>query len=117
MTATEILIDNPDTLTGFTEHLGIRIAMVGDDGDRFIALGHHDPDLMAKAFIRALRNDAGWHWTDVKSMFETPSGLKDALIRSWGRFTTDDRGDNWWCDWTATTAAPGLVAVTILDCS
>lgn len=116
MTTTDTLIDNRDTLTGFTERLGIRIAMVGDNGDRFLAIGHHDPDRMAKAFARAMHGDAGWHWTDIKRMFETLTELKDALAQRWGRFTADS-DSNWWCDWTATAPAPGLVAVTVLDCS
>jgi hypothetical protein len=118
-TTTETLIADPATLTGLEEHNGIRVTAVGDDGDRLLAIGHHEPREVLRAFYRLARGFLGLEHAEIRDAFGTPAEAEDGLIRAWGRFTTEpgSASNNWWCDWTATAEAPGLIPVTVLDIS
>jgi hypothetical protein len=118
-TTTETLISDPSALTGFEECNGIRVTPVGDDGEWLLAIGHHEPREVLRAFYGLARTFLGLAHADVRDAFGAPREAEDALVRAWGRFTSEpgSPSSNWWCDWTATAEAPGLIPVTLLDIS
>ncbi len=118
-TTTEILISDPTALTGFEEHNGVRVTPVGDDGDTLLAVGHGEPRDVVRAFYRLARTHLGMSHTEVREVFGTPREAEEGLVRAWGRFTLEpgSASNNWWCDWTATAEAPGLIPVTLLPLS
>jgi hypothetical protein len=118
-TTTETLIADPATLTGLEEHNGIRVTAVGDDSDRLLAIGHHEPREVLRAFYRLARTFLGMSHADARKAFGTLTEAEAGLTRTWGRFTTEpgSAASDWWCDWTATAEAPGLIPVTVLDIS
>lgn len=113
MTATDqILITDPAQLEDFSEVDGIRLTVIGDDGDYLLALGHHDqPGVVAAVFdkfARRLLDEEGLvGWSDFADLDDAA----DALERRWARFTGTSTG--WWCEWMP-EPAPGLVPVTVL---
>lgn len=118
-TTTETLISDPNILTGFEEYGGVRVTAVGDDSDRLLAIGHHEPREVLRAFHKLARTFIGLSREDIHDVFGTPQEAVDGLVRAWGRFTLEpgSPSSNWWCDWTATEEAPGLIPVTLLDIS
>lgn len=118
-TTTEFLISDPVALTGFEEYDGVRVTAVGDDSDRLLAIGYHEPRDVLRAFYRLARTFLGLSMEDVRDVYGTPQEAEDSLVRAWGRFTLEPASpsSNWWCDWTATEEAPGLIPVTLLDTS
>lgn len=119
MTATDLddtPITDPDTLPGFTEHNGIRVSPVGDEGCQYLAIGHHEPRAALFAFHRLARHDLGLDHSDVCNQFLPLAEAEPAVVHRWAQFTTHSELD-WWCDWTATEASRGLIPVTVYDIS
>jgi hypothetical protein len=82
----------------FTEHRGIRICDIGEDGDS-VALGHHDPAHVAAAF-ETFGRDRG------SSLFTTWAVLTDP----------PDLGDEtppWCMQWGVSDDTPGAFPVTV----
>ena len=51
---------NPPVLAGFAEHYGVRVAIIGDDGETFVAMGRVEKRRALAAFARMSRVDLGW---------------------------------------------------------
>lgn len=59
MSAANVVVD-PPTLGGFSEHYGVRVAILGDDGETFLAMGWVEKRRALAAFGRMCRVDLGW---------------------------------------------------------
>ncbi len=116
----------PD-LSGFTEHRGIRVCPLGDDGDVVVALGHHNVDDTLAAIVRMLRRDLGWTARELAGL-GAPAEVKDALRLRWAVLATDCgdgfdpdcgtcaevRAADWWLDYSSTTRVRDSFPVTVL---
>lgn len=52
-------VDPPD-LGGFSTHYGVQVAVIGDDGETWVALGRVEKRRALAAFARMCRVDLGW---------------------------------------------------------
>jgi hypothetical protein len=117
--------DTPN-LTGFVEHNGIRMTAIGDDGDRLLALGHHNPIKMAHTFDWFLRHVIG----EPAGLTEigTPVEVAHDIHALWavtinecgecgGRDDCHDcaaiRNSDWWVDWAVSEDDPGAFPVMV----
>jgi len=70
---------------GFSEHYGIRVACLGEDGD-MIALGHHDSRRVVAAFNRHARHHSCW-FNMADDTEATYADVVDALLAT---YVTED---------------------------
>ncbi len=121
MTTTEL----PD-LTGFTEHNGIRMTAIGDDGETLLALGHHDPVKTVHAFHWLLRHRLGDNGLPERG---TPREVAEDVHALWAVTLTEcgdcgGRSDcldcaaikssDWWIDYSASEQDLGRFPVMVL---
>jgi hypothetical protein len=96
---THVTID-PPTLDGFETHYGIPVAILGEDGDQFVALGRHDKRRVLAAFNRMCRVDLGWR-NGLSAEFSTVK-LANLRYEQWVLATDcGDCGDNPECTYCA----------------
>jgi len=107
-------ITDPDRLDSFTERQGIRLAAIGDDCDAVIAIGHHRPGKTVKAIAEFLQRDQGWDVESIRSLYDRPRDMGEALHNQWAAFTVGENGRNWQVDWAAEVERPGLIPVMVL---
>ncbi len=123
------------TLAGASVHDGIAVTGVGDDGDVFVALGHHDDQAVIPALLAEAKK---WGWTskDISENFDDDEDIADRLCRTWAKMLTDSCGrcndkpdcstcevirscnqqsDGWWMDYDQPEGAPGCFPVTVLN--
>ncbi|SES04323.1 hypothetical protein [Streptomyces qinglanensis] len=112
------LIDNPEMED---THYGIQMASLGEDGDRLLALGHHEPKRVLAAFNRYARTVIGW--PNIADDFTASAAdWAGRLEQRWAVFRKPDPDDDewdvpeyaWHADWSDPDA-PGARPVTLLD--
>lgn len=108
----------PPDLPGFTEIYGVKVCVLGEDGN-LVALGHHEPKRALAAFARYSRV--------YLDRLETDPGerLTDRIIRMWATNQAQcDEGDcggrceictsDWWLTW-GKTPTPGAFPITVFE--
>jgi hypothetical protein len=144
MTAVLNQLPAPADLEGFATHYGVPITFIGDDGDRVIALGHHQPRRALAALNRYTRIDLGWtlaneqhssaaellagfehRWATIKTHCDRHPGCGGtALVTEPGGFKypacydcLNIAASDWWLDWSDSNSAdtPGAFPVTFLE--
>lgn len=123
------------TLAGAAEHDGITVTGVGDDGDVFVALGHHDDQAVSVALLAEAKK---WGWTsgDVSEILGDDEEIADRLCRTWAKLLTDScekcnnkpdcslcevirscsqRPGEWWMDYDQPGPGPGCFPVTVIN--
>lgn len=131
-------IQLPD-LDGFVEHYGVKVALIGEDGDWAVALGHVEPRRALAAFNRMARVDLGWR--DFLGEFHSYGDVDEALSaikQTWAALKTECdyypgcggpdhaedsctecreiRAAGWWLDWDdkVTADTPGAFPITYI---
>ncbi len=114
-------------LSGFVEHLDIRIRPIGDDGEILLALGHHAPLKAAHAFHRFLQRTIG----DPGGLADigTPAEVAQDIHELWAVLATECgecgskpdchmcaemKAADWWIDWTVAETDEGAFPVMVL---
>jgi uncharacterized protein (DUF2249 family) len=119
-------------LDGFLTYQGMQVCTIGEDGDIFVALGHHDPRHALSAFNAMAKNLLGWMDLTDGDGTNDPKVWKAALARvetAWTvlKYRCDDADDaehdpdcsecleiaeaGWWLDWYTKCDAPGAFPV------
>ncbi|MDH6107911.1 hypothetical protein P3T36_006370 [Kitasatospora sp. MAP12-15] len=97
--------------TGFTTLYGLTIACCDEDGDAYLALGHHDPRRMTAAANRLLR-------TERLERYRPMVGELPRLTHTFGTLTeqpVDEDGEGGWSFEFASPDEAGAQAVTLLE--
>lgn len=119
----------PD-LVGFQNFNGIDVCCVGEDGDHWVAMGHHDPVQTLEAFNRYARHYMGLD--DVADGLSDPANWPPVEARwavlkehcdSYGSAEHDGEcyecrdiaEAGWWLDWGAGQDAPGAFPIMVLS--
>lgn len=120
----------PD-LVGFSNFNSIDVCCVGEDGNHWVALGHHDPDEALEAFNRYARRVIGLD--DIADGLSDPKSWPPveacwAVVKEhcdeYGAddHVTDDCYEcrdiaeaGWWLDWGTTPDAPGAFPIMVLS--
>jgi len=119
----------PDLL-GFQNWNGIDVCCVGEDGDSWVALGHHDPGDTLEAFNRFARHVIGLDdvvdglsepdsWPPVKPLWavlqehcdEYGSAEHDEACYE----CQDIEEAGWWLNWGVTEQTPGAFPIMVLS--
>lgn len=117
----------PD-LTGFTEHYGIRLAIVGDEGDWTVGLGHHDTRRFLAAVNRMTRIDlcyslgleTGWDYSEAAERVYQASCVLIEWCNDHGASDPDCSecreiaAATWWLNWDIADGSPGAFPVTVM---
>jgi hypothetical protein len=102
MTIFPAVLTGPETNT-FTDHHGVLISYVGEDGG-LVALGHHDLDEARAAFLAF----------DSYALDDT-----DDLLVTWAVLTdpTPSEGEDypWWMEWGVSKDTPGAFPVMVVE--
>jgi hypothetical protein len=118
----------------FSEHYGIRVAYLGEDGD-MIALGHHDSRRVVAAFNRHARHHSCWlnmaddteaTYADVINALQATYVTEDLVCGSCNDDDDDDcttcrtshdrrfSVDGWDLSFGVSKPGPGVFPVTVL---
>ncbi|MDH6132869.1 hypothetical protein P3T37_002255 [Kitasatospora sp. MAA4] len=104
------MTEAPYTPTGFSPFRGVPLTVIGEDGEIFLALGHHDDSRMLAAV-------AAFHRTEYGMRHLPEPGEQPAVARTWALFTQDEfEGENyeWYVTFTG-PLTPGAQPVTRVD--
>lgn len=78
----------PD-LRGFAMHYGVRVCLVGEDGDLAVALGHVEPRRALAAFNRHVRRDLGWDELLDQFAYRNAREALNAITQGWAYLKTE----------------------------
>lgn len=102
--------DTPYPPAGFAPFHGVPLTVIGEDGETFLALGHHDDRRMFAAAAAFQRTECGMR-------YRPEPGEQPAAARTWALFTQEEfEGDDY--EWYVTFTGqftPGAQPVTRLD--
>lgn len=127
-------------LTGFETYHGIKVSLVGEDGDNYVALGHHEPRAALAAFNAYAQHTVGLEdLTDGSARHDRAywQKLLLAVKQCWAvlRETCDEYGSashedgcfrcaeigaevragGWWLEWCVDQDAVSAFPVTTLS--
>ena len=115
MTTFPAVLTAPDS-DAFTDHDGILVTFVGDDGG-MVALGHHDEGAAQAEFHQHdVWDRSQFDITTTWAVLTEPPAHDCVTTPTTGCDGCDDTdGAPWWIEWGADPGTPGAFPVTVVE--